>query len=90
MPQPIASGPVDSIKGNDGSMCYKFWQLWYVFVGIYNDERVNTVSIISVQHTRKFLILNKKAVNHINNTFIQLRVSCLSSMEIKGKSFEMR
>ena len=30
---------VDSIKGNDGGISYKFWQLLYVFVVVYNDER---------------------------------------------------
>lgn len=38
---------VDNIKGNDGGIqYYKFWQLLYVFVGVYNDERVNTMSMI--------------------------------------------
>ena len=37
---------VDNIKGNNGGIHYKFRQLLYVFVGVYNDERVNTMSMI--------------------------------------------
>ena len=39
---------VDNIKGNDGGLHYKFWQLLYVFVGVYNDERVNTIMIFAL------------------------------------------
>ena len=40
---------VDNIKGNDGAVIhYKFWQLLYVFVGVYNDERVNTIMIFAL------------------------------------------
>lgn len=64
---------VDNIKGNDGGIHYKFWQLLYVFVGVYNDERVNTMSMIfALWIYKEVLVLNKKAVNNI-----KLRVSAI-------------